>query len=85
MAKILKYTVPVDDQWHTIEGVSTPLKVGSQKSNEVQFWAWPRDNVAAYEYRVYGTGHEVPDDAAYVGTTTDAGGFFVWHLVRRAV
>lgn len=85
MAKILKYTVPVDDEWHTFGGLATPLHVGSQRANEVQFWTVLDPGAPAFEYRVFGTGHDVPDDAGYVKTATDAGGFFVWHLFRRAV
>lgn len=85
MSKILKYTIPVDGEWHEITGHGTPVHVGSQRTGEVQFWAFERPEIREYEYQVFGTGREIPDDAEYVGTTIDAGGYYVRHLVRRPV
>jgi len=34
--------------------------------------------VALRDLRIYGTGHEIPEDSRHVGTCLD--GEFVWHL-----
>lgn len=84
MAKILRFELPADGEWHVIEqGHATPLHVGSRRSQFVEFWGYERDDLGPREYKVLNTGDDVPDEAEYRGTTTDAGGYFIWHLIER--
>jgi hypothetical protein len=81
-ARIYRYEVPVDDQWHAITGCSTPLHIDSRDPQVVEFWAWPRPDLPARFFRVFGTGHPIPDGAVYRGTTVAPGGVLVWHLLE---
>lgn len=85
MSRILRYEVPVDDQWHTVSGCSTPLHVDCREIDVVEFWAWelqPPDR-AIREFRVFGTGHPIDSDAWYAGTALTPGRRLVWHLMAR--
>lgn len=88
--RVLRYEVPVDDEWHTITLRSTILCVASRDPRVVELWAVDSDGAEPerpYEYRVFGTGHLLPfrigDPAEHVGTAITAGGSLVWHLFRR--
>jgi hypothetical protein len=90
MKRILKWTVPVDDKTHPI-GAGPVVHVGAQGNalEELQVWTEEQvpftlvgeepqfDTVLA---RVYGTGHEYPDEGVAVGTVFAPMGL-VWHLV----
>jgi hypothetical protein len=41
-------------------------------------------NTVDRSFRVYGTGHAIPDDATYVGTALVSSGILVWHLYERS-
>ena len=86
--KILKFDIPIDDQWHTI-GVGTGVvHTGHQREGFVTVWFVQHDperqNIETY--RVYGTGQDIE---LYVGFTTypkyvatvQAPGGLVWHLM----
>lgn len=78
--RILRYEVPVDDQWHLLPAVaSIVLHVGCRNAHIVEFWA---QDVSAQirAYRVYGTGQPIPHAARYEGTVIAPGGRLVWHL-----
>lgn len=89
MRTVLKWTVPVDDQWHPI-GDGKVLHVTSQfgKRDEVQVWT---EQELDQDQRVYirkprgaliiGTGHKVPEGAEHIGSVVplSAGGHLVWH------
>lgn len=87
MKVVFKEVVPIDGQWHR-RPYSRELHVGQQGANgQVVFWREVRSGIAdagtAREYRVFGTGHPVEDEAAeYVGTVQASNGL-VWHLYRR--
>lgn len=84
MAKIYKHEIPVNDKWHSIPMSGDVLHVGSQQTSKVHVWALHDDESDVMrEFMVIGTGQEIPEGARYVGSTTDFGGFFVWHLVTR--
>lgn len=85
MSRILRYEIPVDDQWHTITGCAMPVHVGCRDIGVVEFWAWERPGSRPHQYRVIGTGHPVDDDLWYCGTAIAPGGQLVWHLVERSI
>lgn len=81
--RIYRYEVPVDDQWHTIT-CGPPLHVACRRHDVVEFWAYPLGEgadkfVDEQRFRVYGTGHPIPDEVIHVGTALTPGGL-VWHL-----
>lgn len=106
--RVLRYEVPVDDQWHRVDldVHDYIVHVASRRADTVEFWATEPVDIrrtdtgggefvainytatapsrGAYEYRVFGTGHEV-EDGIYVGSAITAGGALVWHLFRREV
>lgn len=83
--RIYRYEVPVDDRWHTFK-CGPPLHVACRHHGFVEFWAHPFEDdadefVDELRFRVYGTGHEIPEEALYVGTALTPDGALVWHLV----
>lgn len=82
--RIYRYEVPVDDCWHIIRS-GKPLHVACRQLDTVEFWAASPDDMAGSgeerHFRVYGTGHPMPDALTYVGTALAPGGHLVWHLV----
>lgn len=85
MKRILKWNVPIDDKSHPI-GAGPVVHVAIQGDDtvlELQVWTEepaegePRTVLA----RVYGTGHEYPDEGFALGSVFGHGGLFVWHLV----
>ena len=84
--RILRYEVPVDDEWHTHTLKGPIVHVGSRDPLVVEFWAfdcggWEADR----EFRVFGTGHPLPGRRlAHHGTVVVAGGQLVWHLIEGA-
>lgn len=84
--RMFRYVVPVDDQRHTFElndSVSGgPLHVQAAGEVTVEFWAEASDAFPAIKraFQVFGTGHNLPDDAIWVGTSQRTPGGFVWHL-----
>lgn len=81
--RIFRYEVPVDGRWHIV--TSGPvLHVGCRDEDFVEFWAdAPEEGVVAEtrHFRVFGTGHPMPDGLVYVGTAVAPGDRYVWHLV----
>lgn len=83
--RIYRYEVPVDDRWHT-HTCGPPLHVACRHAGVVEFWAQPLDPdadefVDEQRFRVYGTGHDIPEEALHAGTALAPGGQLVWHLV----
>lgn len=89
-ARIFRYEIPVDDQWHAVPQSSMPLYVSCRDPRVVEFWAWHRPEIhdvpglTDREYRVYGTGHPVDEEVWYAGTAIAPGGSLVWHLMTRS-
>lgn len=83
MRTIYRYLTAVDDEPTTIVGcLNGPIvHVASRHgADTVEFWIDGRtEDTSTRTFRVYGTGHVVPDDAVYLGTTLAALGL-VWHL-----
>ena len=81
---IYRYELPGDDEWHPYRIGSWPLHFALRRRLTIDFWAnAAEDSGAPYlvELRTFGTGHDIPDDAAYLGTVVDEP--FVWHVFSR--
>lgn len=82
--RILRYEVPVDDQWHLLPVVgASVLHVGCRNQRIVEFWAREAEagDGEVLAFRVYGTGQPAPAAAHYEGTAIAPGGRLVWHLL----
>lgn len=84
MTRILRYEVPVDDQWHTIR-CSFALHVACRQVDTVEFWAFSVTEGTApmRKFRVFGTGQPLDEKINYVGTAIAPGGSLVWHLMSK--
>jgi hypothetical protein len=91
MKRVLKYTIPVDDQAHAVAGrfwhpFGPVVHVACQDGpNSVQVWAETvtDDDLVTEttrDLKVYGTGQPVPLRAGHVGTAITASGALVWHV-----
>jgi hypothetical protein len=86
--RVLRYEVPVDDEWHRIESPGRILsRIAARRPDVVEFWAIQGGAVdGTGEFRVYGTGQPIEaGDVSYIGTTLAADGALVWHLFKREV
>lgn len=89
-ARIHRYEVPVDDDWHAIDLYGEIVYVGAHTPHAVEFWAWDRRgmNAETRAFRVFETDQEVPTPVGanyirYIGTALTTGGRFVCHLIER--
>lgn len=97
--RILRHEVPIDGEPHTLLVQGDPVHVDTRRIGvgpdapyRVDFWVEGTLSVpnlvsgpeTARTFQVFGTGHELPDDARYWGTAprTDTG--LVWHLFEVA-
>lgn len=79
--RILRYEVPVDDEWHLITVPrSGVLHVGCRSLNVVEFWMREHESEVR-AFCVFGTGQPIPTGTAYEGTVVAPGGQLVWHLL----
>lgn len=80
--RMYRYVVSVDDETHVIPLSHSPVAVAAIGDAAVEFWAEHTEGATQLRraFRVYGTGHLLPDGARWVGTCprTQHGG--VWHL-----
>lgn len=86
--RMLRFTVPVDDQPHEYDLPGEIKHVGSKTVNAVELWVLedPTYGVSRHLFQVVGTGHEVPDGWTYVGTAVvGRDGALVWHLFEWTV
>lgn len=82
-ARIFRYEVPVDDQWHDIDLCGDILHVDTRGMDVVEFWALHQGGARRpRRLRVFGTGHPLPPGVTHVGTAVVSGGALVWHLVE---
>lgn len=65
---ILRYEVPVDDRDHWLDLPGPIMHVASRRPDVVEIWGSTIGRPATRRFRVYGTGHEIPVNAAYVAT-----------------
>jgi hypothetical protein len=82
--RMLRYEVPVDDQWHTL-ACGIPMAVGCRRNDVVEFWAYEMSpQPPTRQFRVFGTGQPFDkDDIWYAGSVTTPDGQYVWHLLER--
>jgi hypothetical protein len=80
-ARIFRYEVPVDDEWHGYDLRGAVFHVAGRRTDVVEFWALHKD-MPSYrrEFRVFGTGQPL-EDGRYVGTVVHSA--LVWHLFVR--
>jgi len=79
--RVLKWPIPIDDQWHEIPDLIGDWHIGQQFEESVTVWAevWEGKPDRMIRVRVFGTGHEF--EGRYLGTVQAAHGL-VWHLVQ---
>lgn len=86
MNTIHRYSVPVDDAWHTIQTGGPIVHIAARTINAVEFWAHWGGVRQDRTFRVFGTGQPLPEEdaytrAVYIGTAlTEPNGRLVWHL-----
>lgn len=78
---VYRHGVPVDGRWHTVGLTGPVVHVGCRQPELVELWALAgAAPMRPRTFRVFGTGHPLPDDVAFVGTAIVPGGELVWHL-----
>lgn len=89
---MFRYRVVVNDRPQAFQLSGDPLHVeaarlgvGPEAQHVVDFWAegdddFARDYRITRTFRVFGTGHPLPEHARWWGTTARTGEGFVWHL-----
>jgi hypothetical protein len=79
--RMFRYTVPVDDRSHELALAGDPVAVAAASDGVVEFWAEDHGEPKAIrDFRVFGTGHPLPDAAQWVGTCPRTESGLVWHL-----
>ena len=95
MKTVYKYEIPrhkLDGMEFTMPAGASPLPLvvnvqHSSVDERITFWA-EVDTAqvdAVRKFAVYGTGHAIPQDSVYVGTTLLMGGRIVFHLYEIGV
>lgn len=81
MKTVLRYEIPVDDDWHTLNVQLPMLHVAARHPGTCEFWTQEHEGIRpnTLQLRVFGTGHLIPEDASYFGTGLAPYGL-VWHL-----
>jgi hypothetical protein len=83
-ARVLRYEVPVDDEWHFHDLSGAILHVAARQPDVVEFWAYSSGGpTLTRAFTVFGTGHPLPEWATpdrHRGSVITAGGALVWHL-----
>ena len=93
--RVLRYEVPVDDEWHSFQlsGKIYPF-VNAPFPHVVEFWALDSDrHIVNRKFRVVGTGQPLPFSTRidisydYIGTAIfkNEVGRLVWHLFEEKV
>lgn len=83
MKRVLKWTVPVDGQEHSIgDGKVVHVGIQDHAPESIQVWTeQERDSYLAGVFATaYGTGHPIPDHLEHVGSVVAEP--FVWHVYR---
>lgn len=84
MRTIYKFPVPVDDVLHKhAMPTKAVIRHVAQQGYQPCIWAEVDTDAPLVErsFRVFGTGHAIPDGFAFVGTAFD--GPFVWHVFEK--
>jgi hypothetical protein len=88
--KVLRWVVPVDDESHSIGSGDVAMVAARQSvpfrdpAHAVEVWTIePHEPMPLRRVRVFGTGHEVPEHATFIGSTFDADtDRLVWHVFQ---
>jgi hypothetical protein len=90
MRRMFRYEVPVDDREHRHVVHGEVRKVATQawtpgRMPVVEFWAEnadpaPDGTLLQRTFQVFGTGHPLPENAQWRGTTDRDQAGLVWHL-----
>jgi hypothetical protein len=85
--RMFRYVVPVDDTAHVIRLSHSPVAVAAAGGEHgrylsVEFWAEHTEGAPQVKraFRVFGTGHPLPEDARWVGTCARMPNGLVFHL-----
>jgi hypothetical protein len=94
--RVLRYTLQITD---AVQSVGAPasaetLSVAVRRTHEIDVWIKVavvagepihRFDGRTKQFRVFGTGHEIPVGTRlrFVGTVLDAGGLLVWHVFEE--
>lgn len=86
--RALRWSVPVDDQWHPIGGGQV-LHVDARSNGTVEVWTLETTSTTPLSVprtvRVYGTGHPIAEaDTEHIGTALTPDGALVWHVFGGA-
>lgn len=82
--RIYRYEVPVDGSRHDLELTGPILHVSCRNGDPRIVHIWALEGVSqpsSRRLRVFGTGHEIPEDYSYVGTAVCEP--LVWHLLEQ--
>jgi hypothetical protein len=85
--RVFRYVVPADDQEHSFKltrGDMARILHVDGSLYHVEFWAENNDEFPEEEvtFRAFGTGHLLPENARYAGTTSRTPEGLVWHLYK---
>ena len=78
--RVLKWSVPVDDKFHSIGSGKVVLTECQYGPDTVQVWTEEKGEPVERSAKVIGTGQEAPDFTEHVGSAVTAGGTLVWHV-----
>lgn len=84
--QIFRQTIPVNDNWTTLELSGPIVHVGTRGEDYVEIWFLddPAAETTTRAFRVVGTGEPMaPALATHVGTAITPSGRFVWHLMEH--
>lgn len=80
---MFRYVVPLDDRAYPFHLSHDPVAVAAHNdSRAVEFWVEHTHGAPAVKrwFRVFGTGHPLPEDVRWVGTCPRTPSGLVWHL-----
>lgn len=84
--KIFKYELrsDTDENQSVIIPVEHRIVDVQTQDNKIMFWAMVSElyGKQPVKFRVFSTGHTIPKDYEYVGTTQQYGGVYVWHVFK---
>lgn len=83
MKRMLKWDIPLDDEWHEIPKLTAGWHVAHQTEGFVTLWTETDLGTAddTSRARVFGTGQPFANTCTYLGSAMDPRGF-VWHLIE---
>jgi hypothetical protein len=83
--RVLRYEIPLDGKWHDVELSGPVVRTAFRNDSDDVMHIWALADVGTpfrAVFRIFGTGHPVPDNAVYRGTAISEP--YVWHLFEAA-